>query len=49
MAHAAYLRTESRGAHFRKDFPNSNDDVWKKRQTFTKDFFNSVKKQTKEV
>ncbi|HPP66561.1 MAG TPA: L-aspartate oxidase [bacterium] len=39
MAYAAYLRTESRGAHFRKDFPHPVD-AWKKRQQFTKNVFN---------
>jgi len=27
-AHGAYLRTESRGAHFREDFPQRNDQEW---------------------
>jgi fumarate reductase flavoprotein subunit len=27
-AHGAYLRTESRGAHFREDFPHRNDQEW---------------------
>jgi fumarate reductase flavoprotein subunit len=30
-AHGAYLRTESRGAHFREDFPQRNDQEWLKR------------------
>ena len=31
IAHGAYLRTESRGAHFREDFPRRNDQEWLKR------------------
>jgi fumarate reductase flavoprotein subunit len=31
VAHGAYLRTESRGAHFREDFPRRNDQEWLKR------------------
>jgi len=30
MIDAAETRTESRGAHFRQDFPNRNDDRWQK-------------------
>ncbi|MCL2590310.1 MAG: fumarate reductase flavoprotein subunit [Betaproteobacteria bacterium] len=30
-AYGAYLRTESRGAHFREDFPRRNDEEWLKR------------------
>ncbi|MDR2925282.1 MAG: fumarate reductase flavoprotein subunit [Azoarcus sp.] len=30
-AQGAYLRTESRGAHFREDFPQRNDKDWLKR------------------
>ncbi|MDO8955488.1 MAG: hypothetical protein Q7W38_01375, partial [Deltaproteobacteria bacterium] len=26
---SALMREESRGAHFRKDFPNTNDQKWK--------------------
>ncbi|MDR0565371.1 MAG: fumarate reductase flavoprotein subunit [Azoarcus sp.] len=31
IAQGAYLRTESRGAHFREDFPQRNDEQWLKR------------------
>ncbi|MDR2014487.1 MAG: fumarate reductase flavoprotein subunit [Azoarcus sp.] len=31
IAQGAYLRTESRGAHFREDFPRRNDREWLKR------------------
>jgi fumarate reductase flavoprotein subunit len=31
IAHGAYQRTESRGAHFREDFPRRNDQDWLKR------------------
>ncbi|MDR2637240.1 MAG: fumarate reductase flavoprotein subunit [Zoogloeaceae bacterium] len=31
IAHGAYQRTESRGAHFREDFPQRNDKEWLKR------------------
>ncbi|MGC9066248.1 MAG: L-aspartate oxidase [Candidatus Ratteibacteria bacterium] len=39
MAHAALKRQESRGAHFRKDFPETDDRNWKKRQIFSKNNF----------
>jgi L-aspartate oxidase len=29
MATAAYTRTESRGAHYRLDFPRRDDDRWR--------------------
>ena len=35
MAAAALARQESRGAHFRSDFPKSNDKNWRKHITFT--------------
>jgi len=31
---AAERRTESRGAHFRSDYPQSNDALWRRRQVF---------------
>jgi fumarate reductase flavoprotein subunit len=31
IAYGAYQRTESRGAHFREDFPQRNDEKWLKR------------------
>ncbi|MDR2032608.1 MAG: fumarate reductase flavoprotein subunit [Azoarcus sp.] len=31
IAYGAYLRTESRGAHFREDFPRRDDQGWLKR------------------
>ncbi|MCM8815779.1 MAG: FAD-binding protein, partial [Candidatus Omnitrophica bacterium] len=39
MTHAAYRRKESRGAHYRKDFPETDDINWKKSQTFIKHDF----------
>ncbi|OLS24009.1 MAG: hypothetical protein HeimC3_22340, partial [Candidatus Heimdallarchaeota archaeon LC_3] len=30
IAYGAYLRKESRGAHFRTDFPKRNDEEWMK-------------------
>ena len=30
MAHAAHERTETRGVHFRSDFPERDDVHWKK-------------------
>jgi fumarate reductase flavoprotein subunit len=35
VAYGAYTRTESRGAHFRKDFPRRNDSEWLKRTLAT--------------
>jgi succinate dehydrogenase/fumarate reductase flavoprotein subunit len=29
ILHSALMREESRGGHFRKDFPNTNDQKWK--------------------
>ena len=30
MAHAAFLRTETRGVHYRSDYPDRNDAEWRK-------------------
>jgi fumarate reductase flavoprotein subunit len=35
VAYGAYTRTESRGAHFRQDFPRRNDAEWLKRTLAT--------------
>src|ERR1043166_5860944 len=35
VAYGAYTRTESRGAHFREDFPRRNDAQWLKRTLAT--------------
>ena len=35
VAHGALVRTESRGAHFREDFPRRNDAEWLKRTLAT--------------
>ena len=35
VAYGALVRTESRGAHFREDFPRRNDAVWLKRTLAT--------------
>ncbi len=35
VAYGAYARTESRGAHFRQDFPRRNDAEWLKRTLAT--------------
>jgi fumarate reductase flavoprotein subunit len=35
VAHGALVRTESRGAHFRQDFPRRNDAEWLKRTLAT--------------
>lgn len=35
---SALDRTESRGAHFRKDFPEKNDEVWQRHSCARRDF-----------
>ena len=35
VAYGAFTRTESRGAHFREDFPRRNDAEWLKRTLAT--------------
>ena len=35
VAYGAYIRTESRGAHFREDFPRRNDAEWLNRTLAT--------------
>jgi fumarate reductase flavoprotein subunit len=35
IAYGAYTRTESRGAHFREDYPRRNDAEWLKRTLAT--------------
>ena len=35
IAHAALLRTESRGAHYRSDFPDQDDTEWNRRIILT--------------
>lgn len=37
IAYAAYLRTESRGSHWREDFPAADDDHWRTRLALTRD------------
>ncbi len=36
MLQAAYSRTESRGAHFRRDFPTTDDRNWQRRQVLVR-------------
>ncbi len=38
MLTAALRRTESRGGHFRSDFPQRNDAYWQRRQVFRYDY-----------
>ena len=33
MVSSAMVRTESRGVHFRSDYPNPDDDQWRRRLT----------------
>jgi L-aspartate oxidase len=42
MAHAALLREESRGAHYRTDFPERSD-AWQRHLTFRRDRTDSRK------
>lgn len=37
LAQAAHLREETRGSHWRDDFPDRNDAVWQRRIIFTRD------------
>ena len=37
MAHAAYLRTETRGVHYRSDFPDRDDARWQKHILMARD------------
>lgn len=37
MLYAALRRTESRGSHFRSDFPETDDVRWRRRQVFVRD------------
>ncbi|WP_243297558.1 hypothetical protein [Bacillus litorisediminis] len=36
ITHAALIRTESRGGHFRSDFPYENDEKWQKKMIIFK-------------
>jgi L-aspartate oxidase len=36
MLQSALARTESRGGHFRNDFPNRDDDNWKRQQVWVR-------------
>lgn len=44
IAHSALVRTESRGVHYRDDFPTPNDAEWRKRVVVTRDRSDSTTK-----
>jgi L-aspartate oxidase len=37
IAHAAYLRTETRGVHYRSDYPERDDPQWQKHILMARD------------
>jgi succinate dehydrogenase/fumarate reductase flavoprotein subunit len=37
MAHAAVIRTETRGVHYRSDFPARDDERWQKHVLMCRD------------
>ena len=46
---AALQRTESRGAHYRNDFPSRDDKHWLKHSLITVDEYNQIHHSTREV